>query len=56
MGKNISETVGCDHEIIVIDNSEKRFSIFSAYNEAIRRARGDILVFMHDDILYKTKN
>ena len=56
LGKNISETVGCDHEIIVIDNSEKRFSIFSAYNEAIRRARGNILVFMHDDILYKTKN
>lgn len=51
---NISETIGVDYELIVIDNSENKYSIFSAYNEGIRRAKGDLLCFMHEDILYHT--
>ena len=52
--KNIAETIGCDYELVVIDNSKNKYSIFSAYNEGVRRSKGDILCFMHDDILYKT--
>ena len=56
MEKNIAETIGCEYEMVVIDNSKNSHSIFSAYNEGVRRAKGDILCFMHEDILYKTKN
>jgi len=49
---NIVETIGCDYELVIIDNSNNRFSIFSAYNEGIRRSKGDILCFCHDDILF----
>ena len=39
----------------MIDNSKNEYSIFSAYNEGVRRAKGDILCFMHEDILYHTQ-
>ena len=54
--QNIDTTIGYDHEYVVIDNSDNRHSIFSAYNEGIRRSKGDILVFMHQDIGYQTIN
>ena len=54
--KNISETIGCEYELVVIDNSKNKYSIFSAYNEGVRRAQGNNLCFMHDDILYKTND
>ncbi len=49
---NISKTIGSDYELVVIDNSKKKHSIFSAYNEGVRKSKGDILCFMHDDILF----
>ena len=52
--QNIAETIGCEYELIVIDNSKNKYSIFSAYNEGVRRAKGEILCFMHDDIRYRT--
>lgn len=48
---NIASTIGCDFELVIIDNSKKEYNIFTAYNEGVRRAKGDILCFMHDDIL-----
>lgn len=54
--QNIATTIGTDYELIVIDNSSNDYTIFSAYNEGIRRSNGDILCFMHDDILYHTSN
>ena len=54
LATNIAETIGCEYELVVIDNSRNSYSIFSAYNEGVRRANGNILCFMHDDILYKT--
>lgn len=44
------------YELIVIDNSHNEYNIFSAYNEGVRRSSGDILCFMHEDILYHTNN
>lgn len=49
---NISCTIGSDYELIGIDNSINQYSIFSAYNEGIRRSHGEILCFMHDDIIF----
>lgn len=52
--ENIRETIGIQYELIVIDNSKNKYSIFSAYNEGVRRAKYPYLCFMHDDILFHT--
>jgi hypothetical protein len=52
--ENIQATIGVDYELIVIDNSKNKYSIFSAYNEGERRAKYSYLCFMHEDILYHT--
>ena len=49
---NIDNTIGCAYELITIDNSTGKHSIFSAYNEGVRRSNGDILLFRHDDITH----
>ena len=54
--QNIADSIGTEYEIITIDNSENRYSIFQAYNEGIRRAKGDILCFMHEDVLFRSNN
>ncbi len=54
--RNIQTTIGVEYELVVIDNSRNEYSIFSAYNEGVRRAKGDILCFMHEDIEYVTPN
>ncbi len=51
---NIKESVGCEYEVVVIDNSKNDHSIFTAYNEGVRRAKGDILCFCHEDILFRS--
>jgi glycosyltransferase involved in cell wall biosynthesis len=48
--------VGCDYELVVIDNSENKYSIFEAYNLGIERSKGGYLCFVHDDILFHTEN
>lgn len=50
--ENIASTIGCDYELVVIDNSNNEYSIFSAYNEGVRRAQGDIFCFIHEDIIF----
>lgn len=56
LDKNIEETVGIPHELIIIDNSKNQYSsLASAYNEGVRKSQNAILCFMHDDIVYHTK-
>ena len=52
--ENIADTIGVEYELLVIDNSKNQYSIFTAYNEDVQRSKGDILCFMHEDILYHT--
>ena len=54
--QNIGETIGCDFEMIVIDNSENQYSIFQAYNEGLRKSQFSIACFIHEDILFHTYN
>lgn len=54
--KNILETIGCDYEIIVINNSDNKYSIFEAYNIGISRSKNSYLVFIHEDLVFHTKN
>lgn len=52
---NIAETIGCPYELIVIENSKNKYSIFEAYNLGIQRSKGGYLCFIHDDILFHTE-
>jgi hypothetical protein len=52
--KNIEETIGVPFELICVDNSSNRYSIFSAYNYGSSIAKYDLLCFMHSDILFHT--
>ena len=54
--ENIANTIGVDYELIVIDNSRNKYSIFEAYNTGISKSNGEILCFIHDDINLKTQN
>lgn len=56
LSKNIDDTVGCNYELVVIDNSESKYSIFEAYNLGIEKSKGEYLCFIHDDILFHTQN
>ena len=51
--ENLEITVGCDHEIIVVQNEA---SIFKAYNEGLKKSTSDYICFLHDDIIIHTKN
>lgn len=50
---NIKATIGTDHEVIHIDNSKHKFTIFEAYNIGIKQAKGEYLCFMHEDVIYR---
>jgi glycosyltransferase involved in cell wall biosynthesis len=51
---NIQKTIGCEYELVIIDNSENQYSIFEAYNLGISNSNGDYLCLIHDDILFHT--
>ena len=53
--QNIAETIGCEFELTEIDNSDNRYSIFQAYNEGVGRSKGEILCFMHEDVLFRSQ-
>jgi glycosyltransferase involved in cell wall biosynthesis len=51
---NINATVGCDVELIVIDNSRNEHSIYEAYQRGFSLSVGRYLAFLHDDIYFHT--
>lgn len=53
--QNIQSTIGIEYELIIIDNSNNKYSIFQAYNEGVRRSKYPYLCFMHEDVLYHTQ-
>ena len=54
--QNIEQTIGIPYELVIIDNSDNFYSIFSAYNEGVKRSKYEVLCFMHDDIIFKTND
>lgn len=52
--KNIQETIGVEYEIISIDNSQNKYSIFEAYNLGVSKSKYEFCCFMHQDIWYHT--
>jgi hypothetical protein len=53
---NISETVGVEYELIIIDNRKSLYNIFQAYNLGVKNSKFSIVCFMHDDIVYHSNN
>ncbi len=53
---NIDATIGMVYEIIVIDNSANKYSIFEAYNIGVKKSSYPYLCFMHDDIMFHSNN
>lgn len=53
---NIRNTIGVEYEIVLVDNSEGKYGICGAYNEGVRRSKGDILCFIHEDLLFHSFN
>ncbi|MDF2431617.1 MAG: hypothetical protein JWP44_1248 [Mucilaginibacter sp.] len=56
LNENIEKTIGVAYEIIPIDNSKNKYSIFEAYNLGVQKSQYPYLCFMHDDIIYHTQN
>jgi Glycosyltransferase like family len=52
--KNINDTVGVEHEVVCIDNSDNQYSIFSAYNKGIALSKYPYICLVHDDVLFHT--
>ena len=54
--ENIKNTIGCNYELIIIDNTVNQYSIFEAYNVGITKSKNNLLCFLHDDIFIHTNN
>jgi len=53
--RNVIKTVEYPCEYIRIDNRDNHYGICAAYNEGVKRARGDICVFVHEDTLFMNR-
>ena len=53
--KNIADTIGIPYEIIKIDNPGI-MGICEAYNRGAEKAQYDFLLFLHEDVLFETKD
>jgi glycosyltransferase involved in cell wall biosynthesis len=51
---NIGQTIGALFEIIDFDNRKASLGICQVYNESAKRATGDIVCFVHEDVLFET--
>lgn len=51
---NISQTIGIDHEIILIENSAGSVGICEAYNRGIEKAIFELVCFTHEDVYFET--
>lgn len=54
--ENVRKTIGYAHEFIIIDNSNNAYNIFEAYNLGVKKSKGEVLCFAHEDILFYTND
>ena len=54
VSKNISETIGVEHEIILMDNTRINKSISAVYNMGAASSKFGIVCFVHEDVLFET--
>jgi glycosyltransferase involved in cell wall biosynthesis len=51
---NVAETIGIDHEMVIIENEKTNYSISKAYNIGAAQAKYPYLCFVHEDIIFHT--
>ncbi len=54
--KNIAATIGVVWEFIVIENTVSPKSLTEVYNVGASKAKYDVSLFVHEDVLFQTKN
>lgn len=50
--RNVKKTASSAIDYVSIDNSDSHTGICGAYNEGVKKAKTDILVFMHEDVFF----
>ena len=51
---NIEATIGVPFELVIVNNTQNKLTIFQAYNIGVSKSNFPYLCFMHDDILFHT--
>ncbi len=54
--KNIAATIGVVWEFVVIENTVSPKSLTEVYNVGASKAKYDVLLFVHEDVLFQTEN
>jgi GT2 family glycosyltransferase len=49
---NIRRTCGVDVEYLRVDNRTNKYSLSGAYGLGVQQARGEIIVFVHEDVFF----
>lgn len=52
----IKQTIGVEYELVIVDNSDNLYSIFTAYNKGLEICRFPYVCFVHDDVLFRTQD
>ena len=53
---NIASTVGVEYELVAVDNSDSKYSIYEAYNKGLERSKYPYLCFVHEDVFFHSNN
>ncbi|MEB2782423.1 glycosyltransferase [Algoriphagus sp. C2-6-M1] len=56
VSRNIRESCGVDFEILEVNNAIYKWPLTKAYNYGGLKANNDILVFVHEDVIFHTKD
>lgn len=56
LAQNIAATIHLQHEIIIVDNHDNRYSIFEAYNRGVGMSNFPYLCFVHEDVSFHSIN
>lgn len=56
VAQSIDETIGVPYELIKIDNLVHQYGICKAYNLGAAQAKFNYICFMHEDIIFKSKD
>jgi glycosyltransferase involved in cell wall biosynthesis len=54
--QNVEATIGYDFEFLYEDNRANNDGLCKVYNRLAKRATGDFLCFVHEDVILKTQN
>lgn len=54
--QNIGKTIGVPHEIVWIENKNRKYSLTEAYNLGASKAKFELLCFIHDDVEFVSDN